>query len=113
MLVHSNANYTRLSCRTKFSNTLYFYRIVKRVKVKVVPLHAMKVCGGQEVWLHSFLTLALDAVEWSVSRLDCFTARKRTAVQTELEAAWTPGTVGACFGDDKIEDKYLPIFDVI
>ena len=36
----------------------------------------MKVYGGHEVRLYSFLTLAVDAVEWSISRLDCFTARK-------------------------------------
>jgi hypothetical protein len=36
-------------------------------------LYSTKVYGGVEIYLHSFLTLALDQGEWSTSHLDGFT----------------------------------------
>jgi hypothetical protein len=36
----------------------------------------MKTCRGMEVWLHVFLTSALDGGEWSVSRPCRFTPRE-------------------------------------
>ena len=37
-------------------------------KVKFPLLHATKAHGGEEVYLHTFLTSALDGSEWSYSR---------------------------------------------
>jgi hypothetical protein len=37
-------------------------------KGAVVPVHAIKACRGIQVQIPSFLTLALDGVEWSTSR---------------------------------------------
>lgn len=42
-----------------------------------VQLCAMKVCGGMEVYLHSFLILAVDGSVWSTSSPICFTLGKR------------------------------------
>jgi hypothetical protein len=42
----------------------------KRIKVKSLCLtkhHNMKMYWGMEVWLHAFLTLALDGDEWSAA----------------------------------------------
>jgi hypothetical protein len=36
---------------------------------KFTPVHVMKICGGVQVRLHLFLTLAMDRDEWSPSRL--------------------------------------------
>jgi len=40
---------------------------------EVFPLHVTMMYGGKEVYLHSFLTLPLDAGEWAVSLSDCCT----------------------------------------
>jgi hypothetical protein len=48
--------------------------------IEVVPLHkchAIKICGGAEVQLHEFLTLALDRGEWLASHSGHITARER------------------------------------
>jgi len=34
-------------------------------KARVSTVHAMKVCGKLEVWVYSFLTMALVVDEWS------------------------------------------------
>jgi hypothetical protein len=36
----------------------------------------MKMYWGMEVWLHAFLTFALDGGEWSASRSGSFTPEK-------------------------------------
>jgi hypothetical protein len=51
--------------------------------------HAMKTYWGMEVQLHAFLTSALDGSEWSASRPDRFTPRKRVP-----GTHWTGGWVG-------------------
>jgi hypothetical protein len=38
------------------------------VQLNTLPVNAMKILGGMEVELHSFLTMALGGDEWSVSR---------------------------------------------
>jgi hypothetical protein len=40
----------------------------ENVKYEVVPIHAIKRIGSLEVYLHSFLTSALDGREWLASR---------------------------------------------
>jgi hypothetical protein len=42
--------------------------------------HAMKTYWGVELWLHVFLTSALDGGEWSASRPGRFTIRKEPLV---------------------------------
>ena len=39
--------------------------------------HAMKTHWQVEAWVYSFLTLALDGGEWSVSHCGCFTLGER------------------------------------
>jgi len=41
-----------------------------------VPVHAMKVIGGIEVYLHSSLTSALDGGEWLTPCPGCFSPGK-------------------------------------
>jgi hypothetical protein len=46
----------------------------------ITKYHAMKIFleGGVEVYLHAFLTSALDGGEWSDSRPSRFTSRERS-----------------------------------
>ena len=67
----------------------------------------MKAYGGQEVWLYSFVILALDAVEWSISRLDWFMARKELRYRLNRRLRGRQSRF-ARFGEDKNEDKSLP-----
>ena len=46
-----------------------------------------------EVQLHSSLTSALNGVEWSSSRPDCFTRTKRTWASIEQEVRGAPGVM--------------------
>jgi hypothetical protein len=46
-------------------------------KGKVLPVCSMRALGGLEVWLLSFLTLALDGDEWSTVHPNCFTPGER------------------------------------
>jgi hypothetical protein len=49
----------------------------------------MKVCGGVDVYLHAFLTLALDGGKWSASCLSLFTPK---------ESAPCTLCIGGCVG---------------
>jgi hypothetical protein len=51
----------------------------KKVKLSLclTKHHAMKTYWGMEVYLHAFLTSALDGGEWSASRPSRFTPRER------------------------------------
>jgi hypothetical protein len=65
---------------------------VFRILIPVTCLlehHAMKAYWGAEVWLHAFLTPALDGGEWSGSRPSRFTPRERA-----LGTRWIGGWVG-------------------
>jgi hypothetical protein len=53
--------------------------------------------GGKQLWLHSFLTSALDG-EWLTSGLGCFTPRLEPI---EQEAGWAQGQSGHS------EDKHI------
>jgi hypothetical protein len=48
---------------------------------------------GVEVWLHSFLTLALDESVFSIMLRPLY-SREINAVPIEYEAGWAPLTVG-------------------
>jgi hypothetical protein len=49
-------------------------------KAKVIYVHAIKVYGEGEVWLHTFLATPLHGGTWSASRLDRFATGKLPAV---------------------------------
>ena len=104
MLVHSNANYITLRCHSKFSDKL-FYRIVKKVKLVLFHCTSWKRMGEYEIWLYSFLILVVDAVEWSISRLDCFTTRKELRYRLNRRACGRQRRC-ASFGEDTIEDTF-------
>jgi hypothetical protein len=55
--------------------------------------HAMKNYKGVEVYLHVFVTSALDGSEWSSSRVGRFTPTKETSVPNEYEAECVPEPV--------------------
>lgn len=61
------------------------FRIHK--KVEVFPLHVTMMYGGKEVYLHSFLMLALDAGEWAISIPDCWTLGE-SALNSHWIGAW-------------------------
>lgn len=67
--------------------------------------------GGQEVWLYSFLTLVLDTVDWSVSRLDCFTTKNELRYRLNRRLRGRQSRRSR-FGEDKNEDESLPRLDV-
>jgi uncharacterized membrane protein YqiK len=54
---------------TVFSMTI----IIIIIKGNGVLVHAMKACRGVELQLYSFLTLALNGIEWSATRPGRFT----------------------------------------
>jgi hypothetical protein len=64
----------------------------------------MKAYGGVDVWIHIFLTLALDVGEWSVSRPCRFTLGE-TASVTKWMGGWVDPRAGL---DDMEKRKFLP-----
>jgi len=56
-------------------------------------VHTMKAYRGVEVQLHSFLTMALDGSQWSVSLPGSFSPRRRATVLIEQEARSAPEAV--------------------
>jgi hypothetical protein len=61
--------------------------------------YAMNVCGGMEVYIHVFLTLALVGGEWSVSRPGRFTPGERAP-----STLWLGGRVGPRTGLNDVEN---------
>jgi hypothetical protein len=59
--------------------------------------HAMKTYWRSAVWLHAFLTSALDGGEWSASRQGHFTPREKAP-----GTPWTGGWVGLRAGMDVV-----------
>jgi len=47
----------------------------------IVAVHAIKAHGGVRVYLHPFLTLAQDGVEWPSSHLARYTVGKKPVYQ--------------------------------
>jgi hypothetical protein len=65
----------------------------------------MKTCGGMEVYLHHFLTSALDGGEWSASRPGRFTPGTQP-----LYTHYIGGWVGPIAGLNAVEKgKILPL----
>jgi hypothetical protein len=69
--------------------------------MKMVPVHAIKVCGGMELQLQSLLTIALDVGEWSASFPRSFTSGETVQVPSEpkvcvdtLEKEKSPASAG-------------------
>jgi hypothetical protein len=52
-------------------------KVKVKLSLRLTKHHAMKAYWGAEVWLHAFLTSALDGGEWSASRPVRFTPRER------------------------------------
>jgi hypothetical protein len=63
----------------------------------------MKACCGVEVYLHSFLTSALDGGEWSASRFSRSTARERVP-----GTHWRGGWVGPRAVVDALVKRNIP-----
>jgi hypothetical protein len=57
----------------------------------------MKTYGEVDVYIHVYLTLALDEEEWSVSRIGCFTRG-----EIAPGAYWIGGSVGPSNGLDSV-----------
>jgi len=55
-----------------------------------VPMQAIKACGIEKVYFHTFLTLALNDGKQQTSCLTCFNLRK-TRLPTKKELDWDPG----------------------
>jgi hypothetical protein len=58
----------------------------------------MKAYGGVDLYLHAFLTSAVDGGEWSASRPGCFTPRERAP-----GTHWIGGWVGSSAGLDAVK----------
>jgi hypothetical protein len=65
--------------------------------------HAMKAYGGVELYLHVFLTSALDGGEWSASRCGRFTPRERVP-----GTHWIGGRVGPRAVLDAVVKRKIP-----
>jgi len=56
---------------------------VRKCKSNVIPTHTIKAYRGLGVYLHSFLTSALDGGQWPASCRGRFTPAKEPSVPTE------------------------------
>ena len=67
------------------------------LKVKFTIMQAMNAYRALDVWIHPFLTSALDGSKWPASRPNRFFPGEETPVPTEWEAVWAPGPVRIFF----------------
>jgi hypothetical protein len=68
---------------------------------RIVTVRAMKVCVEVEAYLHPFLNLVLDRVEWSASSPSRFTPGKNLPLHIEThtkEAGLAPEPIGGWVG---------------
>jgi hypothetical protein len=63
----------------------------------------MQMYGAAKIWLHAFLTSALERGEWSVSRFGRFTPEKRTPDPLDRRLGGPQSRSGRCD-----EEKILP-----
>jgi hypothetical protein len=64
-------------------------------KCNGVFVHAVKACGGVEVYLHSFLKSVLTVGEWRDIQAGRFMPGERTPIHIENEAKWASELVWA------------------
>lgn len=73
-----------------------FYRKAVRIHLvspytgKTVPVQSIKALGGEETYIHSFLTLGVCGGEWPASRPGHFTPRE-SLLLTDQECGWASG----------------------
>jgi len=82
---------------TRKSEVRDFYRKAVRIHLvspytgKIVPVQNIKACGGEEVYIHSFLTSAICWGEWPALRPGHFTPGE-SLLFTGQECGWASGT---------------------
>jgi hypothetical protein len=75
-----------------------FYRKTVRIHLfssytgKIVRVQVIQACGVEEVYIHSFLTLAVCGGEWPDSRTGHFTPREYLLF-TDQECGWASEAV--------------------
>jgi hypothetical protein len=87
---HQNSIHISVSTRELHSNWTHWWFKCSNGDTKH---HAMKTYEEMEVYLHAFLTSALDGCEWSASRPGRFTPGKELPIPIRWEAGWTPEDV--------------------
>jgi hypothetical protein len=60
------------------SIVLFYKKDEVKLEGKFVPVHTTKAQWEVDVWLCSFLIMAIDGAEWADSRLGHFSQRKTT-----------------------------------
>ena len=77
-------------------------KLIRQSKSKSFPVHTVKVYEGVVVKLHSFLSLAIDAGDWSVSRLGRYKFGGLFSGTIEQENGWAQGRSGRS-GEGELE----------